>query len=252
MVTLMTLELYRYDEPMLAQQFQRLLAQAPRFFENRPVVVSLEHLHNPDSPVDLHRLKRLCADFGINLMAIRGGLSVHRENASEAGMAWLAAPPSTSDRKSTVQISQQEIPLAEVKEFSATPLHPDKPKPNSVAPQEQPATARVIDTPIRSGQQIYHNGDLIITAPVSVGAEVLATGHIHIYAPLRGRALAGIRGDSKARIYCTHFEPELVSIHGHYKTISKADCSDLWQKAIQIYMDGDSLKMTPMYLGPKE
>ena len=99
MVTMMTLELYRFDELSLHQQLQSLVAKAPRFFENTPVVVGLEHLHAPDGPVDLIRLCTMCSSFGINLIAIRGGSSQHRSNASEAGLACLAAQPQATIQK---------------------------------------------------------------------------------------------------------------------------------------------------------
>ncbi|HWU85285.1 MAG TPA: septum site-determining protein MinC, partial [Rhodocyclaceae bacterium] len=81
------------------------------------------------------------------------------------------------------------------------------------------AAAMVVDKPLRSGQRIYaQGGDLVVLAMVSAGAEIIADGNIHIYAPLRGRALAGAQGDHQARIFTTSFEAELVSIAGVYRT----------------------------------
>src|SRR5690606_31862808 len=79
------------------------------------------------------------------------------------------------------------------------------------------AETLVIDQPVRSGQQIYSRGDLIVLAPVGTGAELLAEGHIHVYSNLRGRALAGVRGDTSARVFCQQLNAELVSIAGHYR-----------------------------------
>ncbi len=79
------------------------------------------------------------------------------------------------------------------------------------------AKSRLITQPVRSGTQIYARGaDLVVTAPVSAGAEIMADGNIHVYAALRGRALAGAGGDAEARIFCSRLEAELVSIAGHY------------------------------------
>src|SRR5207237_3532700 len=84
-------------------------------------------------------------------------------------------------------------------------------------PPPSPAKPRLITQPVRSGTQIYARGtDLVVTAPVSAGAEIMADGNIHVYAALRGRALAGADGDVEARIFCSRLEAELISIAGRY------------------------------------
>ena len=94
--------------------------------------------------------------------------------------------------------------------------------------------SKVIRTPIRSGQQVYaKNADLIVIGPVSQGAEILADGNIHVYGPLRGRALAGVRGHSEAMIFCSQLEAELISIAGTYKVIDDIRQSH-WQHSVQI------------------
>ncbi len=99
---------------------------------------------------------------------------------------------------------------------------PRKPCPGSVKRRKatlprSAAKSRLITQPVRSGTQIYARGaDLVVTAPVSAGAEIMADGNIHVYAALRGRALAGAGGDAEARIFCSRLEAELVSIAGHY------------------------------------
>ncbi|MGB9647734.1 MAG: septum site-determining protein MinC, partial [Stellaceae bacterium] len=104
---------------------------------------------------------------------------------------------------------------------------PSRPRPAEPAPgvgqapqshaAPSAAKSRLITQPVRSGTQIYVRGaDLVVTAPVSPGAEIMADGNIHVYAALRGRALAGAGGDAEARIFCSRLEAELVSIAGHY------------------------------------
>jgi septum site-determining protein MinC len=107
--------------------------------------------------------------------------------------------------------------------FAPNATQPTRPRPAEAAPTLQPPPApaesksRLITQPVRSGTQIYARGaDLVVTAPVSAGAEIMADGNIHVYAPLRGRALAGASGDPGARIFCSRLEAELVSIAGHY------------------------------------
>jgi len=106
--------------------------------------------------------------------------------------------------------------------------------------------AKVIASPIRSGQQVYaRDADLIILSAVSNGAEVLADGHIHVYGPLRGRALAGIKGNKKARIFCQSMEAELVSIAGCYQVNEKLTNCDSKTPA-QILLKNEQLQIIPI------
>jgi septum site-determining protein MinC len=99
------------------------------------------------------------------------------------------------------------------------------------------------DKPVRSGQQVYaRDGDLIVTNLVANGAEVIADGSIHVYGPLRGRALAGAQGDSTARIYCQEFHAELVSIAGQYRVFEDLP-SDLRGQPVQAWLEGEKLHL---------
>jgi len=108
-----------------------------------------------------------------------------------------------------------------------------------------------VDRPLRSGQQVYARGcDLVVLAAVNPGAEVIADGNIHIYAPLRGRALAGATGDSKARIFTTRFEAELVSVAGVYRTFETGVPDNLAAQPVQVKLgaDASSLLLEPLKL----
>jgi septum site-determining protein MinC len=103
----------------------------------------------------------------------------------------------------------------------------------------------VITTPIRGGQQIYAQGcDLVVISSVSSGAELLADGNIHVYGPMRGRALAGIKGDRKARIFCQQLGAELLSIAGQYKVSEDLRRDPLWGAPVQVSLSGDVLNIT--------
>jgi septum site-determining protein MinC len=150
--------------------------------------------------------------------------------------------------------SQQEWVCA-----SGLSVFPDRqlrrPPPEEAAPASEPApvpapppavpisgaTTVLIDKPLRSGQRIYAEGDLILLDVVSHGAEIIAGGNIHVYAPLRGRALAGVSGDQEARIFCTCLEPELISIAGIYRTAETPLPEDVRGKAAQVRLDGERL-----------
>jgi len=117
------------------------------------------------------------------------------------------------------------------------------------APAPPPAAlqSKFVTTPVRGGQQLYAAGtDLVLTAGVNQGAEVLADGHVHVYGPLRGRALAGARGNRDARIFTTCLEAELLSIAGTYRVIDDSLPEGLRGKPAQVYLDGDSLKIEPL------
>ena len=103
------------------------------------------------------------------------------------------------------------------------------------------------DKPVRSGQQVYARGrDLVLTALVGNGAEVIADGSIHIYGTLRGRALAGAQGNTDARIFCREFHAELVAIAGHYKVLDDIP-AQLHGKPVQVWLERDELKFAQLY-----
>jgi septum site-determining protein MinC len=120
------------------------------------------------------------------------------------------------------------------------------------APAAAPSAAArtvVIERPLRSGQQVYaRDADLVVLAAVNVGAEVIADGHVHVYAPLRGRAIAGARGNTSSRIFSTCMEPTLVAIAGAYRAIETPLPADVLGRPAQVRRDGDTLVFAP--LGP--
>jgi len=101
-------------------------------------------------------------------------------------------------------------------------------------------TAMIIDKPVRSGQKIYARGtDLVLLAIVNQGAEVVADGNIHVYAPLRGKAMAGASGNTAARIFSICLEPELISIAGVYRTSENPLAADIQGKPAQVRLSDD-------------
>jgi septum site-determining protein MinC len=111
-------------------------------------------------------------------------------------------------------------------------------------PPEAPLGALVIHKPLRSGQQIYARGrDLVVLAMVNAGAEIIADGHIHVYAPLRGKAIAGARGNTDARIFALSLEAELISIAGIYRTSENPLPANVLGKPTQVRLEGEKLVM---------
>ncbi len=140
----------------------------------------------------------------------------------------------------TAQASDpNEAPAAEATDAAAAGLKPANPLRPTL----------VVDRPLRSGQQVYARGaDLVVLASVNFGAEVIADGHIHVYAPLRGRAVAGARGDTSARIFCTSMQAQLLSIAGTYRTTDTPLPQGLHGKPVQVRLDGETLVIEALNL----
>lgn len=122
-----------------------------------------------------------------------------------------------------------------------------QPGPDSAAPMArapQSASALVITKPLRSGQRVYaRNSDLIVIGMVSQGAEVIADGNIHVYGPLRGKAMAGARGDASARIFTTELDAELLAVAGVYRVVEARLDDSLRNRPALVRLDGDSLRI---------
>ncbi len=237
-VSMTALELHYFDAEDFEATLKDKISQAPGFFKDIPIIVSLEKYEGLDSELDFFKIIGTCRRHQIHVVGVRGGNDDQRRLARGAALALL---PGTGhrDRAQTPEPSSSE-PSTSSSEPSAQASEP-----NNSAPSE-PAPARVVNQPVRSGQQVYApDGDLIILAPVQAGAEVLAAGNIHVYGPLRGRALAGIHGAESARVFCQSLEAELVSIAGHYK-ISEDLQDNGWKSAVQIQLRDDLLVVTPL------
>lgn len=225
------LELNDYSYRGFNEQLAKAVGAAPQLFDQMPIVLGLEKLA-PETFVDFIEICQICQFHGLAPVAIRGGTTELQTAATVAGLARL---PAQNRRATKSSAPEQQAPIA----AAATEIANKTPPAESTAAVATPATSaktanRVITAPVRSGQQIYaQGGDLIVMAPVSAGAEILADGNIHVYGPLRGRALAGIKGDTEARIFCQSLEAELVSIAGHYR-INEDLRGDLWRHAVQI------------------
>lgn len=223
MLAITVLELAQNDLERLDRQLAVKVEQAPDFFNNTPLVLALDKLP-ADSDLDLPALIALCRKHGLRTLALRAGDPQIIEAAGILDLPVL--PPSGA--------KERKLDLA-----SKAPAEPAKP----AEPLYRPT--RVVTTPVRGGQQVYaKDGDLIVLAAVSPGAELLADGNIHVYGPLRGRALAGIKGDTNARIFCQQLAAEMVSIAGRYKVAEDLRRDPLWTEAVQLKLSGDVLNIT--------
>ena len=218
---LVSLLLKSSDLGALAAELSARFDGSPDFFDNDPLVLDLSPLQaQPETPIDMPALIALLRGYRVLPVAARGGHPLQMQAALAAGLA--AAPEAVA------------APLALVRKEPAAP-QPQA----SVAPEPSLTSALIIDRPLRSGQQIYARGrDLIVLSMVNAGAEVVADGHIHVYAPLRGKAIAGARGYTQARILSLCLEPELVSIAGVYRTSEVPLSADVLSKPTQVRLVG--------------
>lgn len=221
------LEVKTLDLSQIGTELAAKVEKAPGFFANSPLVLGFELLpYEQHADFDLNGLLALCKKLGLVPAATRGGDEVLAAKALTVGLATLP-----KGREKHVGAAIEKLPA--------------EPDPDAnIAPAQ--AKTKIVTTPIRSGQQVYApGGDLIIMAAVSPGAEVLADGNIHIYGALRGRALAGVKGELSARIFCQSQEAELIAIAGHFMVDDQLREAH-WQQAVQIKIDDDRVKIWPL------
>ncbi|WP_114395370.1 septum site-determining protein MinC [Oleisolibacter albus] len=226
------------------------IAQAPNFFRNAPVVLDLDDIP-AGVPFDFENFCGLLHNLGLIAVGLQGGTKELQDAALAAG---LAALPAAKGR------AEGFDPLAGTGRSPAQGVHnmqpQSAPEPAAASPAAPPAVAAeplpyqrstlIVTEPVRSGRQVYAaGGDLVVVAPVSPGAELLADGSIHVYGTLRGRALAGVSGDRSARIFCQSLEAELVSIAGLYRVSEDMDKS-IRRRQVQIFLDNGFLHIDPV------
>lgn len=220
--TLTVLHLRETDLAAIERALLDKIAQAPAFFANTPVVVDLDALADPAAQPDFASLARVLRERGLIPVGVRHGSPGQLAAAVAAGLPVLPESRPAPRRDAAAETGPGEA-------------RPAEPVPHN----------RVVVQPVRSGQQIYAaDGDLTLLGPVSAGAEVLADGSIHVYGPLRGRALAGAKGNVEARIFCLGLEAELVSVAGRYRVLEKN--GEGWGKSVQIYLSGEHLIIEPL------
>lgn len=254
------------DPQVLHDSLADLTGNAPDFFEGDLAVIDFSAAELPATAPDWPALRALLGASGLNPVAVRGlppellrgsGLALVGEDALGRGARAASPQPQTPAQLPARAVAEEPSSPAPSRE-SAQPATPvPNPSPLASAGEDvappSPVTASlptvVLDRPLRSGQRFYARGsDLVVLAMVSAGAEVIADGHIHVYAPLRGRALAGACGDAGARIFTTSLEAELVSIAGTYRTFEDGLPADLAGRPAHIRLEEDSLRIAPLAL----
>jgi len=211
--TVMVVRAAMLRDPAFENELAQQIQLSPRFFENAPVVLDLRGIDDLTEPAEFAAIKDKLRALTLTLVGVQNAQPAQLEAATSAGLASFAPSASSQPR-------------------GGPPATPPM------------AKAHLVTEPVRSGTQVYaRGGDLIVTASVSPGAELVADGNIHVYGALRGRAIAGASGDAAARIFCTRLEAELVSIAGRY-LVSEQLPAEALAAPVQIALVDDQLTIT--------
>ena len=230
-VGIANLRVQSLDIAALCDEMRDRVSRAPKLFQNTAIILDFSALSQCPSLDITEQLIDGLRLTGVHPVAIAYGTPAIEQLANQVGLPLLAKFRSSYERENIAEmppIPQAQAPVAV------------EPTATVIAPQEP---GMLQTQPLRSGQQVYAaNRDLTVCAMVGAGAEAIADGSIHIYGPLRGRALAGASGNTQARIFCREFNAELVAIAGTYRVLDEVP-KKLLGKAVQIWLEKDQLRI---------
>lgn len=225
------------DPAQLAAEMRERVQRAPNLFARAAVVLDFGGLSKAPGVEDALALVDGLREAGVLPVALAYGTREIEALSQQLGLPLLAKFRAQYERADDVPAPAPAVAAAEPR--AAAPAAP-------AAPAADAAPGLIQTTPVRSGQQVYaEQRDLTVLATVGAGAEVLADGSIHIYGALRGRALAGARGNEGARIFCREFHAELVAVAGHYKVMEDIP-AELHGKAVQVWLEHGQLKLAAL------
>jgi septum site-determining protein MinC len=237
--TLPVIRLLNANMEIVAEQLGAKVEQAPEFFHNTPVVIDLAAYPDEAGAVEFPLLVGLLRGYGMIPFGVRGGSKSQNTAAEALELAILGDPFARAARAAAALNGAS--PARE-----AVAAAPAVPPPGAGAPvvgQQGSSPSMLVTRPVRSGQSIYAaGGELSILGAVSSGAEVMADGSIHCYGPLRGRARAGERGNTEARIFCLDLQAELVAVAGYFR-ISENIPADLRGVPVQVHLEQKVLRI---------
>lgn len=235
MLPMTVMELNSSDPELIRQHLDSKQTQSPAFFQHTPLLLSVEKLDVEH--LSLERICAVCREHRLLPVAVRGGADPVRQSAWALGLGWFAPVDNTRAKHLSgidPAVGEPGIQTPDTDPHSSAPL------------PKAPAGMKVHRGTVRSGQQVSAaNGDLVIVGAVNAGAEILAAGSIHVYGALRGRALAGIHGNTDVRIFCTELHAELLSVTGDYKRLEDIEPS-LLGSAVEVNLEQGQLDIKPL------
>lgn len=216
-------------------ELERTIAAMPggkrQFFDGDAAVLDMSAV--AEEKASWPALLKLLREYGVQPVAVCNAGEALAAAAAKAGLVSISAADLSRARKPAGESKPAPEPVA--------PVAASAPSPAVASAAPLAAPTMIVDKPLRSGQRVYaRGGDLVLTAMVSAGAEVIADGSIHIYAPLRGKALAGATGNAAARVFCTCFEAELVSVAGMYRTFEDGVPEKLRGQPVSVWLEDGS------------
>lgn len=229
--------LHEVELSLLNQAMQEMTGGAPDYFDDEFAVIDIGAVELAGKRVDWPELVALLKSFHLNPVAVRNAPPELAPDIIAAGLSLdvVAQAP---------RVAEEAVAPAPQPAVQAAPAPVPAPEP---IPAPAAAQTLIIDTPVRAGQRVYARGtDLVVTAIVNAGAELIADGSIHVYAPLRGRALAGASGNTSARIFALNMEAELVSIAGIYSTFENGFGPNVFHHPVQVKLVGDKIELVPV------
>lgn len=228
------------DVAQLAAEMRDRVQRAPNLFARAAVVLDFGGLSKTPTYDEAHALVDGLREAGVLPVALAYGTKEIEALSQQLGLPLLAKFRAQYERIDGDAAPAQPAPEPARAKAS-------EPAPAAAKPAAASASPGLIQrAPVRSGQQVYaDNRDLTVLSAVGAGAEVIADGSIHIYGPLRGRALAGAQGNEDARIFCREFHAELVAVAGHYKVLEDIP-KELRGKAVQVWLEQGQLKLAAL------
>jgi septum site-determining protein MinC len=231
MFTVMVVRIDDPYDPELDRELGEQVARSPNFFADAPVVLDLSGSMSCTSVADYVALKTVLRRHRLIPVGVQSASAIQLRAAAAVDLAPFASASGGSRRNA-------ERAAAATAAVAPRPAAP-------VGNGHGGGRTKLVTQPVRSGTQIYARGaDLVVVAPVSAGAEVIADGHVHVYGTLRGRAIAGAAGDAEARIFVQRLEAELICIAGRY-LVSEAIGPEHLNKPVQVSLVEDHLEITP-------
>ncbi|HEY0504225.1 MAG TPA: septum site-determining protein MinC [Lysobacter sp.] len=244
-VGIANLRIRTLDVPRLVDEMRGRVQRAPKLFARAAVVIDFGGLTRTPEEATARALIEGLRDAGVLPVALAYG-TTEIERLSEAlGLPLLAKFRASYERDEAAAAAEMAPPPPR-RETEPAPKPAPKSAPAPAAAASNASPGMIQSAPVRSGQQIYaENRDLTVLTTVGAGAEVISDGSVHIYGPLRGRALAGAKGNEQARIFCREFHAELVAIAGHYKVMEEIP-KELRGKAVQVWLEDQQLKIAAL------
>lgn len=245
------------DMVQLKEQLALRLELTPDFFASTPIALELSAIAESGTELNYAELAAFMLEHGMCAAGVVGGSAGQRAAAVQAGLGLFTEAPARNSPKRDHAQPVTASPAVELHE------QPELPGFSAVISESQPvvpvaaraepeiaSSARptmVIDRPVRTGQRIYaEGGNLVVLAIVNAGAELIADGDIHVYAPMRGKAIAGARGNEGARIFVQGMEAELLSIAGCFKVFEEGIPENVRGKPAQVHLEGSRLLILPL------